>query len=309
VRFENVAAATAPAQEVVITQQLDADLDWNTFEVGGFGWGDYAFSVPPGRRYYNVRLDLRDTLGYFVDFEAGVNLATGVATWRFASIDPLTGDLISDPLAGFLPPNVAAPEGEGYVNYTARHDAGLATGTQISAQASIVFDTNPAIATPTWTNTLDLSAPWSSVDALPPASPPTFTVSWTGSDGGSGVAAYDVFVSDNGAPFVAWQAGVSATSASFAGTSGHTYAFYSVATDNAGNRQPTPAAPQASTIVVCADVVPPAGVNIADVQSVAARWGMTSSHPNWNPIFDLVPNGVIDVADIAAAAGAWGTSC
>ncbi len=59
----------------------------------------------------------------------------------------------------------------------------------------------------------------------------------------------------------------------------------------------------------CADVTPPAGVDIADIQSVAARWGMTSSDPNWNPSFDLEPNGVIDVNDIIAAAAAWGTTC
>jgi len=31
--------ATAPAQEVTITQKLDADLDWNSFELGAFGFG------------------------------------------------------------------------------------------------------------------------------------------------------------------------------------------------------------------------------------------------------------------------------
>lgn len=310
VRFENVATATAPAQEVVITQQLDADLDWNSFEVGGFGWGGLYFPVPEGRQFYSARLDLRDTLGYFVDFEAGVNVATGVATWRFASIDPLTGDLISDPLAGFLPPNITAPEGEGFVTYSIRPASELATGTSISAQASIIFDTNPAILTPVWTNTLDVEAPNSSVASLPAVSPPTFTVSWSGSDGsGSGVAAYDVFVADNGGPFSAWQLGVATTSASLAGQAGHTYGFYSVAADNAGNRQASPAGAQATTTAVCANVVPPAGVDIADIQSVAARWGMTSSHPNWNPIFDLQPNGVIDVNDIIVAASAWGTSC
>lgn len=310
VRFENVATATAPAQEVVITQQLDADLDWNSFEVGGFGWGGLYFPVPEGRQFYSARLDLRDSLGYFVDFEAGVNVATGVATWRFASIDPLTGDLISDPLAGFLPPNITAPEGEGFVTYSIRPASELATGTSISAQASIIFDTNPAILTPVWTNTLDVEAPNSSVASLPAVSPPTFTVSWSGSDGsGSGVAAYDVFVADNGGPFSAWQLGVATTSASLAGQAGHTYGFYSVAADNAGNRQASPAGAQATTTAVCANVVPPAGVDIADIQSVAARWGMTSSHPNWNPIFDLQPNGVIDVNDIIVAASAWGTSC
>jgi RHS repeat-associated protein len=313
IRFENVATATAPAQEVLITQQLDADLDWNSFEVGSFGWGNLFFDVPPGRQYYTVRLDLRDSLGYFVDFEAGVNLATGVATWRFASIDPLTGDLISDPLLGFLPPNVAAPEGEGFVNYALRPKASATTGTAINAQASIVFDTNPAILTPLWSNTLDVDAPTSGVTSLPPVSPPTFTVSWSGNDGsGSGVGGYDVYISDNGAPFVAWQSGVTATSASFGGSAGHSYGFYSVATDNAGNRQIAPPAAQATTTVqamACADVQPPNGVGIEDIQAIAGRWGLHAGDPGWNPLYDLDFNNVIDVTDIAMAASTWETDC
>ena len=39
-------------------------------------------------------------------------------------------------------------------------------------------------------------------------------------------------------------------SATFTGQAGHTYGFYSVATDNAGNVQPTPTAAQATTQVV-----------------------------------------------------------
>src|SRR5262249_6189285 len=44
------------------------------------------------------------------------------------------------------------------------------------------------------------------------------------------------------------------TSAPFTGVNGHTYSFYSVAFDNVGNLQPTPALAQASTTV---DDLPP----------------------------------------------------
>ena len=59
----------------------------------------------------------------------------------------------------------------------------------------------------------------------------------------------------------------------------------------------------------CPDVTPPAGVDIADIQTVAAHWGVASGDPDWDPLFDLIPNGVIDVSDIIVAALAWGTSC
>jgi hypothetical protein len=99
--------------------------------------------------------------------------------------------------------------------------------------------------------TVDATAPTSNVGALPGFSPASFTVSWSGSDntGGSGLAGFDVFVSDNGAGFAPLLTATTLTSTSFMGQDGHTYGFYSVAIDNAGNRQPTPSAAQASTLV------------------------------------------------------------
>jgi hypothetical protein len=73
-----------------------------------------------------------------------------------------------------------------------------------------------------------------------------------------------VFVSDNSGPFTPWQAGTTATSAVFSAQNAHTYAFYSVAIDNVGQRQPTPANAQATTKVT---VRPPL------VQSVAINDG------------------------------------
>jgi hypothetical protein len=59
---------------------------------------------------------------------------------------------------------------------------------------------------------------------------------WSGDDGlGSGLAAFDVSVSiDGGAPEV-WLAGTAATNAVYPGEVGHTYTFYIVAYDRAGN--------------------------------------------------------------------------
>src|SRR5262249_10068620 len=50
--------------------------------------------------------------------------------------------------------------------------------------------------------------------------------------------------------FTPWLTATTTTSATYAGTSGHSYAFFSVATDIAGNRQPTPAAAQATTVAL-----------------------------------------------------------
>jgi hypothetical protein len=76
-------------------------------------------------------------------------------------------------------------------------------------------------------------------------------VCWSGSDdaGGSGVAGYDVYVSDNGGDYARWLSGTLDTSATFTGQTGHTYAFYSIATDNVGHQESAPAAPDTQTLV------------------------------------------------------------
>ena len=102
------------------------------------------------------------------------------------------------------------------------------------------------------TTLVDIAPPTSKVAALATIQTSTkFSVKWSGTDGktGSGIAAYTIYVSDNGGDFVPWLIGTTRTSATFSGLDGHTYAFYSVATDKAGNVQPTPTAPQAVTTV------------------------------------------------------------
>ena len=86
----------------------------------------------------------------------------------------------------------------------------------------------------------DTEAPISTVEVLPNSVPQDFTVTWYGFDsGGSGVANYDVFVSTNGGEFELWQDDTTALSAIYDGESDRSYAFYSVATDNAGNSEST----------------------------------------------------------------------
>jgi len=100
--------------------------------------------------------------------------------------------------------------------------------------------------------TVDNEPPASSVEALPAQSHAAFLVRWSGQDnpGGSGVATYDIYFSENGGPFQRWLIATPSASALFQGVLGKTYAFYSIATDQAGNRESAPAAPQAATTVI-----------------------------------------------------------
>lgn len=94
----------------------------------------------------------------------------------------------------------------------------------------------------------DLETPSSAVVALPASSFPQIPLAWTGTDtGGSGLAAFDIYVSVDGGPFALWLERTTLSGAVYPGEADHAYAFYSVAVDEAGNREPTPSAADATT--------------------------------------------------------------
>ena len=251
VLFENNPAATAPAQDVTITDQLDvAAFDLSTFRLGPVGFGNRLITPPAGLSQWTSDVDLRPSNDLIVRVTAGLDTQTGIARWAFVSLDPGTLLPTANPLAGFLPPNTAPPQGEGSVIFTIQPRQELPTGTEIRNQAQIVFDANAPIDTPVWVNTVDNARPTSQVTALPATQASTsFEVSWAGSDAGAGIDSYRIYVSEDDQPFSLWLADTSATSAVFAGDLNKRYGFYSIARDVAGNVQPTPLGAQATTLV------------------------------------------------------------
>jgi len=114
----------------------------------------------------------------------------------------------------------------------------------------VVFDANPAINTQNWCNTFDLTNPASHVQPLPASeSSANFTVQWTGSDAGSGISDYTIYVSDNGGAYAAWISNSALTQSIYTGVNGHTYRFYSIARDVAGNVEAGKNAAEATTVV------------------------------------------------------------
>jgi len=241
--FENIPTATAPAQDVVVTDQLDVShLQLSTFRFGPIAFGDKQVTPSPGLTDFTTDIDLRPSRNLIVKVHTHLDTITGLLTWSFISIDPATGLPTDDPLAGFLRPGE-----EGNVVFTVSPKNDLPTGTVISNGASIVFDSNAAIPTPPWSNTLDNSTPASYVHPLTATScSVNFNVQWSGTDTGSGIRDYTVYVSDNGGPFTIWQRNTIATSGNYSGQFGHTYAFESVAQDKTGNFERAPANPDAT---------------------------------------------------------------
>lgn len=249
VEFENTPTATLPAARVVVTDQLDpTKVDLSTFTLGSIGWGSTVVSVPAGLKSYATTAAVDATIS--VRVQGSVDTTTGLVRWTFDTIDPVTHLVPSDPTLGFLPPDTDGKKGQGAVTFTVMPNAGLAHATAIANQATVVFDANAPILTPTWTNTIDTTVPTTRVQAATGVVGTTnVAVSWSGTDTGSGIVAYTVYVSDNGGAYAAWQTNATATSAVYTGATGHTYTFYVRATDGAGNAEAAKSTAEATIAV------------------------------------------------------------
>jgi hypothetical protein len=245
IRFENLAAAGAPAQIVDIVECLQTDkVDLTTFRLGTIAAGQWVLHVPPEKRDYHALVDLRPERDLLVEVTAVLDEPQGQVRWRYKSIDPVTGALPT--FDGFLPPNLLPPEGQGSVSYTVEIKADLPAETEIgrNCRARIVFDRmeDQALLTNDWVNHLDKGSPISQVSVVSHSPTRVFRVAWSGSDpGSSGIRDYTIFsTADNAAGFGIWRRNVSETEGLFTGQPGRTYAFYSLARDQVFNRETAP---------------------------------------------------------------------
>jgi hypothetical protein len=149
---------------------------------------------------------------------------------------------------------------------------------------------------------IDATKPVSHVTALPAtATTPNFSVQWSGTDATSGLANYTIYVSNNGGPFAPWLSNVTSTQAYYTGSLLHTYGFYSIATDNAGNVENPKTAAEATTHVpqMPGDVNGDGKINCADIALVKAAFGTRTGQPGFNPSADVNHDGVVNVLDLA----------
>ena len=185
VNFENDETATAPAQIVTITDQLDEDLDWSTFNLTEIGFGDVRIAVPANTHHFETTVPMSyNGVGFEVQIEAGIHLATGEVYANFYSIEALSG-LPPSVDTGFLPPEDGTGRGQGYFTYIIKAKEGLSVGTEIRNVALITFDFQESIAT----NQVDPHDPAQGTDpnkeSLNTIAPDEVNLMTTSTEGGS----------------------------------------------------------------------------------------------------------------------------
>ena len=199
--FENKAEAGDAAYRVRISDELDE----NVFDVSTVRFGETS----------------HDGVGYNWEMTRDGNKLS----WDIKGIE--------------LPPNVNAPEGEGYVSFSVDLKPGLADGTQIRNKATIIFDKNFPIETNEFVNTLDLLPPTTMMaEATYTPGNDHVNILCNSDDTGSGVESYLLFVSKNGSEYS--YAGQSVTGDILFPvnpTDEDTYSFYVLAIDNVGNTE------------------------------------------------------------------------
>jgi hypothetical protein len=273
-----VPMAEVAAALVTITTELDPDVDLASFELGDVVVGEHLIEVPAGLQVLDLlHGPIEDPAGeggeIYVMVEASVDPASRVVTWVLTAIDPETGMLVSD-FRGLLPPEDGSGDGMGFVTYRvdARPDA--PTGTEITAQADIVFDDNDSILTNVWSNTLDDDLPTSSIAMAPTTTTAApFSLAWESSDPTSAAVRFDLLVriedpdSDDEGEMVPIKRGLvgSGTTITYEDLrfgldipedlelelddETVTYGFAVVATDMVGHRELLPLGPEATVTV------------------------------------------------------------
>ncbi|MEM7368692.1 MAG: RHS repeat-associated core domain-containing protein [Bacteroidota bacterium] len=223
------------AQSAEIIHPIASHTDPSSFRLGDFGFANHYFTMPPDSITYQARLDVKDSLGVWVDVDFGIRRDSGFAYWRFTTIDTATGEPTMNLLDGFLPVNDSTHRGEGFVNFNIRPQENSQTGDKIEPSASITFDTNNPISTPYVFNTIDADPPVVEIDTAIFLDASHLQVFWSGTDLGAGLESYDIFFAKDDEPFVLWLDNTAAISAIFPVNSGSDYCFIARASDYTGN--------------------------------------------------------------------------
>lgn len=212
IKFENKAEATAPAYRIRITDELDE----NIFDLASVKFGSTS----------------HDGAGY---------------NWKLTR----EGNKLSWDIEGIeLPPNVNAPEGEGFVTFSVNVKPGLGNKAKIKNKATIIFDYNDPIETNEYVNTLDIMPPTASMLSATQQGN-DIIIKCQGQDGESGIDRYQYYYATDGKNYILYD---ESSEPEFVftipeGKSAGDYQFYAIAIDNVGNVQQALPSPVSTGII------------------------------------------------------------
>lgn len=242
IMFENDPEfATAAAQKVDVRFDFQNKAWMKGFGIGGYSFSNMSFQVAKPSNAYQQRIDLKDSLGYYVDLIGGLDVAKQQGFWTFNTIDPETGYAPMQAERGLLPVNDSTHVGEGAVTFQLKPYEGLKTGDTISIAAKIVFDQNDTIPTNRWTNKIDAGMPESKLTAeTHPTLPNVYNLKFTGKDdeGGSGIRHLLLYLANHNGIYEEIDTVKVDSILAFPVEAGKQYKLYSIAVDNTGNREP-----------------------------------------------------------------------
>ena len=252
IQFENdPEIATAAAHKIVVKDTLDGNLfDLSTFAATGVLLGDKRIELN-GEKSFVRTIDMRTRINVIAEVSLDYDETQGIATWTIRSLDPMTMEETWDYMQGVRPVNNDG-NGQGELYFDIKLREGLADGTEIPNRASITFDFEEAIITPTWTNIVDGVCPESCVTDVTYKNDSIVTLSIKGSDERSGIWKYDLYVQYGvGAPWIKEAELVAdSTEVDFRIYDGLYYGFCALATDSAGNVEQKVLQPE----VLCAEI-------------------------------------------------------
>jgi len=239
ITFENKASATAPANEVFVTDTIDLTMfDAETFSFSGFGWADNSYTLG-GSNNKDFSRDVKYQVNghdILVRVSGQFDSETGVARWAFVSLEK-NGDELDDIMNGFLLPNNDNGDGEGFVSFVIEHKKNPANGSSVSNKATIVFDANDPITTNTYINTFDTDYPTSQITSVT-ESDGNLNLKIETSDGTSGINSYSLYIFvDDSEDYIA-VSNLTQNEISFPCEPGTKYGFCVLATDNVGWNEP-----------------------------------------------------------------------
>ena len=247
IEFENdTTFAQASAHTIIIRDTLDSHyFDLKSFLPTSMKIGEHEtfldetadVKTADGVTSFLKTIDMRPDIDAIAQVEGEYSQQTGIATWTFTSLNPMTMEPTDELMQGILPVNYNGTSGIGEVMFEVGVKPNKGHGTEVNNRASIIFDYEDAILTPTWTNIVDRIEPVSSVKDVTIMNDSTAVVTIDAFDNLSGCWRYDVYV-QYGEGSAWWKAAENVsidTTASVKIYDGINHGFYVVATDSAGN--------------------------------------------------------------------------